>query len=596
MPSVNYIEFKNGTSLYYDNFHAYGGRWKEVHEKYSAWDINRTENNEVALFLALFKYVNEHGDRLGNFASLKRNYSGVLKKVFDELIPKYRDRIVGDQSAIINSKEVLDKYENPHTRIGVLYVLSHVNIDPNFNLTALGLRFLQTGMTIGGQATMADLSQVSNSRNDLYFEKVPGLGWEYGSKDLVELPGGVAAGIALGVEKAGLGRTAPKGPIKTIEVNQFSLKEQFPGSLNEITLAAQSIADGFVESDYFSYSMMADRAQTYWSGLPGVAETYDQLCHNTRLLYESVKQKLTDYINELIIRFKTDTQYAIEFSMSLIAGILKIVLKQVIGNAVPFIGNAITFVEKTGLAITNIISCIDMFYAALKVNLTKGHPELISKNLISYRLHNAMEYAAAATTAAVMGVGDVSFPGLGAILGAISNGCIWIYSVIMQYYESEKIKVFLLDAREKWQQYSDLAECPSIEEIEVQTEYIKDPNKFAEWFQKGCDASPLIPSLVLRSGYCGNYMTWCQLVTDTYSLVRQEVFEDGQNYITHLKKDALRIIRDSPIKIIPSYLDDRHKASTVGMVDLINGKNESHVLDTINFTFGNPMINSPTAS
>ena len=567
-----------------------------MHDKYSEWDINRTESNEIALFKALFTYVNDHGDKLGNFASLKRNYSGVLKKVFDELTPKYRDRLNLDQSEIIDAKSALDKYENPHTRIGVLYVLSHVNIDPNFNLTALGLRFLQTGMTIGGQATMADLSQVSNSRNDLYFEKVPGLGWEYGSKDLVEMPGGVAAGVALGVEKAGLGRTAPKGPIKNIEVNPSTLKEQFPCTLNEITLAAQSIADGFVESDYFSYSMMADRAQTYWSGLPGVAESYDQICNNTRMLYESVKQKLTDYINELILRFKTDTQYAIEFSMSLIAGILKIVLKQVIGNAVPFIGNAITFVEKAGLAISNVISGMDMFFAALKVNLTKGHPDLISKNLISYRLHNAMEYAAAAATAGVMAAGDVSFPGLGAILGAISNGCIWIYSVIMQYYESEKIKVFLLEAREKWQEYSDLAECPSIEEIEIRTEYIKDPEKFTEWFQKGCDASPLIPSLVLRSGYCGNYMTWCQLVTDTYRLVNKEIFEEGQNYITRLKADALRIIRDSPIKIIPSYLDDKHKGDTVGMVDLINGKNESHILNTINFTLDGVSFDNPIVS
>ena len=65
---------------------------------------------------------------------------------------------------------------------------------------------------------------------------------------------------------------------------------------------------------------------------------------------------------------------------------------------------------------------------------------------------------------------------------------------------------------------------------------ITDLKRFKAFYEKGCDASPLIPMLTLNSGICGSLMVLLKMFEDSGDRITQQTFDAGNDYFTKLKQ------------------------------------------------------------
>lgn len=583
----DYEVFKTKTSVFRDRFHSdYGRKWKAVHLAYQAYVAVPTEVNGQTLFNCLHTYLEEHGKGTGNFDDHERNQNNFLKKIYDDLRVEYKNLLGDEKVSNIAAQETIERVEAPNTRLGVLYALSEIEIDGNFNLASTIMSAVSQTGSVTGNVLGADLSNLSTAKNAQYeaVMNFGGVGVDIDSKEITDFGEAGLSAAALLMQKANLGQTVKGRQVVKLEVKAPDSAFQYPMTAAAIESFGNSLSDSYNEMDYFDPSMaVAQGAMVITGGIVVGLTATAELARNTFAyvsskayqLYLTLKGKIKEYLDKLITRFSQDSQYAFQFSVSLAAGLLKVALKQVMGTAVPFIGNAITLAEKGVSAITNAVGAAVLAYSQKNVRMSPGHPELIAKYIIDSKWGQALSDACMAIQSAALVVVDATVPGVGSLVGAITAACQWIYGVVHQYFAVTNITKFLAEAKAKWNEQCDLdanvnpmfAHAPGASRY---MDFLNDAGAFSAWFEKGCQASVLIPAIVIRSGMAGSWISWCRLISDSADRVSQKTFDEGIKFVDNLKDEALRVIRDSTIRITP--VSGSQMSSH--MVGMINGEKQ----------------------
>ncbi len=556
----DYEIFKAKTSVLRDRFHrSYGTKWKSVHMAYQAYKREPSEQTGEWLFNSLDVYLLQHGKGTGNFIDHERDQDGFLQGIYEALRGEYKHLLSERRLENIAAQEHLDTHFVTETRLGVLECLSQIEIDGNFSIAATVVHAVAEAGNILGNVLGTDLTNINTAKNAQYSAQLPGTGADITSKGITSI-----GHFTLDNSASLLGRSGAKDKV-LLETVAPPSSFQYPQTLAAINHMGDGLIDSYLATDYFSSSMITAHnsivitGQVFDVGLTAFAElsknTFDHVSAQAYQLWLKMKAKLKEYIDKLVERFSQDTQFAFQFPEKIISALLKITLKMVMGTAMPFIGNAVTLAH-TGLsAITHAISAAVLAYSQKNVVMNAGHPELIARYIIDAKWGEALSNACRAIASAALVAVDVTVPGVGSLVNAISAACQWIYGVVHQYFTVEKIKLFLEEAKVKWGA-----------EPADKSSFVSDTGVFTAWFEKGCRASVLIPAIVVRSGKAGDWHSWFRLTTDAGTLVPRETFDAGLKFINNLQAEALRVVRDSAIKILPV------NAEASNMVAVIKGE------------------------
>jgi hypothetical protein len=141
------------------------------------------------------------------------------------------------------------------------------------------------------------------------------------------------------------------------------------------------------------------------------------------------------------------------------------------------------------------------------------------------------------------------------------TGVEWLVKTVWRMWEESKISRFLQEAKEHYERERSLANAQPVSHnnpLHVEYEpnldprlggFIHDVAAFKTFFERGCEASPVIPMLTLNSGVCGSLITLLQLFHGREdAMVSEETFGAGAEYFLRLKEFGRNYLKSSGFK------------------------------------------------
>lgn len=268
--------------------------------------------------------------------------------------------------------------------------------------------------------------------------------------------------------------------------------------------------------------------------------------------------KLVDFIHSKIAFNKTSI---IKLSGMAVRKLVDLVVHKVLEQAVP----VLDVVKDLSGGILKTFDAAKVSLGAYlerrQISLNPGHPESTA-NTIEHAMRMGMGAGmidllkGAAKTAA-----HAFLPGLSMLVSAIMNGVEFIVKYLMRRSELDRISKFLPEAKELFADERRRAmarsgftteESRKGQALTPETDPLKggiivDMPRFREFFQRGCDASPLIPMFTLNSGICGSLMVMLAMFKDTRQaeMIDQKTWDTGSQYFSRLKSYSREYMRNS---------------------------------------------------
>ena len=529
-----------------------------VDAAYDLYYTDRTETNKHNLHRALNDYLVGHG---GYWVKVKRDKeSGGLMAHLHEFTKPAVPLVARTPEQALDQRAIrrIATHDIPHSRFGVLYLFGNIDIDMNKWSIAL------EGVAAVGGAVGTGLS---TNFNQLHSEKLADKTFDMGQ--LKEVKGSDVAGhggtpftIASAVTNvSGTKSTSHQhyrtdrmiGPLRPDEHRAVT-------AIHRIEQRKTSELPGFAATGALFNAIAEDPIMLVHpvilaGAVVGTVGTlvYDAF-NNLRVL---IVNAVTDLFNWIKAKLLNDGEWAWDVSAKVISKAIKFVCAKCLEAAAPFIGGAMDLGGGILKTIKAAKERLETYFMRRKIVLNPGHPEEAANAIESNMTKGIFE----GLWSILKGVASLSLsallPGAGSLVGALVTGVEWLVKLVWRIWEQNKIRKFLVLAREHYSNEKNLAEANTmvirltnptthgltggrqqlIPEMDASKGgIIHDLARFKEFYKKGCDASPLIPMLTFNTGICGSLMVLMRMFDDADTQITQSTWDTGNEYFTKLKQ------------------------------------------------------------
>jgi hypothetical protein len=565
----------------------------EAYDEYFRW---RTDDNAAKLHQVLREYVAAHG---GYWARCERDKvsGGLLEWVFKFTAPKPVAHVPTE--AEMRSPEYVDRraaklieeYEIPHSRFGVLYLLG--NIDIELNWLNVGLEGVSAIGGAIGSGFATDMNKIG-VKDSSYLTGMNVFGKDITAQNLVTggalvvKVGPKAAGKVAGTlsghraearVNAALNTTiASDAPINRHTARPAVVKpptESFPTTVSAVMTAAGGIYDAYEHGRYYGHAATAAAIVASPVVLAGAL-----LADVARKVWQTIRDAVVSFrdmvLDKLVYKIGMSGHGATIATVAKAVGML--LVEKLMAEAAPLVGAVKDLAGGLARTFTAVKTRLSSYLDRKKIRIVAGHPEEIANSIedcmnqgIFMGLLDLLKGAAKAAIQATL-------PGLGSLVSAIMTGLEWLIKFIVRLVENYSIKKFLEIARGHYELEKQRAKRVDMavqdlgggtmartkgakegSRLEPNLEpggLITDTAKFTEFFKFGCEASPLIPMLTLNTGICGSLMTLARMFDDTGAMIKaakhgdkkKEQFDVAGRFFTRLKQYGGTYLKASGFK------------------------------------------------
>jgi hypothetical protein len=588
---VSPSEWRDRTSL---RMSSRSASTKKVDDAYAAFYENtRDAVKGKALYDQLTAYVKEKG---GDWRRADRDQvsGGLMKYIHDTLGAAYATPKSRAQAA-------LEATDIPHSRYGVLYLLGNIDID--MNKLSIGLEGVgAVGGAVGGVlSTNFDYLKDADKAEKTF---------DLGSLKKIKASD-VSQGGTLPFQVA-TAATSSTGTKLTTDSRFGAVHNPMhrPGSNNPAILKvyreapkAKRVLPGFpctrgafdlIAEDPL---LMLNPYTIAGTAVMQVGAVIVDVFNNLRVLLINA---VTDLFNWIKSKILADGEWAWNVSGKVVGTIIKFVVGKCLESAAPLIGGAMDIGQGLMQTIKAAKDRIGTWLLRRKIDINPGHPELLANSIEACMTKGLF----AGLWTILKGVAStalaVFLPGAGSLVSALVTGIEWMVKFIWRIWEQSKISDFLKEARGHFKAEKTLAEAKTMtmrltdpigyrlantggrdilhpELDKSKGGIITDLPRFKKFYQKGCDASPLIPMLTLNSGVCGSLMVLLKMFNDAGDEVSKTTYATGDEYFTKLKQFGRGYMGSAGFEFKP--LD----ASNTSVRGLLNHAVEHHTGDSTAF-------------
>lgn len=508
-------------------------------QAYAEWSANPSRTAAaINLHKVLRDYLKTKG---GVWSKVERDKvsGGLIEWVYNEVqkVPGVMPPPVSPAQAALQNVDI------PHSRYGVLYLLGNIDID--MSVVAISLEGVAAMGNVAGQALSVNYGQLGNEKLGVKKIEVPVVGQQLKT-------GTISSGGALAVKKLGAKIEGTVDPATQARHHVLKPPPKRPEPGFPCTLAMYELVKDDPALMLNPFTIGATVAVT---AVAGVLEALNSL----RIVLQNAVTDLVHYILEKVANPSAKTLATLGATVK---GMIKFMVSKCLVSAVPFVDAGM---KLAGGVIQTFKAAKERLGAWLerrKIVLNPGHPEMLAD-----AIQNQMDKGIfAGLWTLLKAVADTALnallPAAGALVAAIVTGIEWLVKLIWRLIEQSQISDFLTKAREAFLKERALT---------TQTSHIgahrvmpsqgaayhnvvehahRGPNldkhsggiihnldEFKKLFQTGCNASPLVPMIVLNSGICGSLMVLLKMFDDlNRPLTTQAMYDTGNEYFTRLKR------------------------------------------------------------
>jgi hypothetical protein len=556
---VKPAEWQERTSL---RLSSRSGTTREMDTAYTRWynslsqpNVSITETYRAGLQTILETYYSEHG---ASWSKLERN------KVSNGLIEYIYNQVKKDDPKLAKTRTQLEK-DNAHSRYGVLYLLGNIDIDMSFGAIALEGVGAVGGALASGFGT--DFSQIHDADK---IDKVA-----FGDMSVGDAYGYINMGASIYVQAGMDAYNKPKVQVtpqrigtRKIAVSGASTIPMAPplqnwggkgppcavGNMNHLRLGTGSLTTSAVQSDYgFPLTVRAFKAM---SKHPVTAKAFAPLSGAVLVgaAFTDAMAKVIEAVTWLVMKLvdwlKQKLSEAMESPISVgldtIKSLVGVVVKQVAASAVPFVGAGIDLATGIAKSFNAIKMKVGAWLERRKIRITDGHPALLASKIESMLTRDILSGLWITIKGAIQMALAATIPGLQSLVGALTTAVEWVIKLVMRLSELAALKLFLLDAKFAFlKERMKTTQEPGSPHRTIHEHggLIHDLPEFKKFYQKGCNASPIIAMLTLNSGICGSQWQLQNMFSDI-GLIGQKEFNSGTAYFSRLKEYGLKYLKD----------------------------------------------------
>lgn len=601
-------EFKERTSLLMSSRSPSTQAVDSAYEKYY---FARTEDNRSALYQALRNYLFSHGGgwsrdnqtspdhsdkRGGDWSRCERNKvsGGLLEYLYNQTAPD-GVYISPARAAELDRRaaERIRDVEIPHARYGVLYFLANIELDMNFTSVLVdGIGAAGGAISVGATTNYGQLSNASLSVQNAFSVgntnvNVP----QIATLSNAAIKGAAAAS---GVKKH-IGPTPKTVPVPSSWSDAFPTTEaaltQMSGFLGEAWNATQYLGLSNAGSSSIVSGLNALPAAAVMAGAATVATVRVAgavVVDLGRKLWEKLSQAFAAigrFITNMLSNKVGNGNGSAAMLGSIIKQCTKVCIDKVMSNAVPFLQDGIDVGTGIARTLDATYTRLEVWAARRKIRIKDGHPQQIAE-----AIQEQMELGMLSGLVDILKGGaklaaSVFLPGLGSVISVFMSAIEWMIKFVYRWWHASQVKEFLKSAKKEFEKIKG-HEKSGITEHKASTStqkeildfgyekpdaykskpipgtIITDSDQFTQFFQQGCDASPLIPMLVLNSGLAGSLMTFLDLFEpDGRQSARgnggPDEFQIGGAYFNKLKLYSAEYMKSSGFKFNARKNDDQ---------------------------------------
>jgi hypothetical protein len=508
-----------------------GPRWEAVKKAYQNFDFTKNNLNALKLYNNLEIYVSKHNSANGDLSKIERNKGNIIGDLFESLLEEYPSIKGGE-------KQILAEIEAPHNRLGALHVLSQLKMNKHFGLDAHALRIAGLGLGLGGVTIETNFSDLQNVDNEVHD----------GNRDGVQIGIGLYKGIGDAFESRML-----KKQQKSKVFTEFMTYEKYRtlGGINanlptilptdsfkvqqvpDLNYTIDSVDGKFIGDEDIVRVIRTKHKRNKPSGLTG--KDFKERIHKFMVW---IKNELEKWIRAKIEKMSSSAKNFVDETIKYAALILKTILPLIYKQSVPFIGNLVNVTESAFNLVEQIGEYAVLKHNVFNANFSSGLPSEIADSMVD---HHRKKYQATFREGAVYSAQaavENSFPGIGPVVNCLVSVMKYMYLMVMKFLEVKQLDEFFDDARKKYNEFKNTPEGTK--------SFVHNSDDFTKWFREGCLTSPLIPAVILKSGYCGNWMSWCNLFVASQHIS----VSAGVAAMENLKAAATEILQENKAKIV----------------------------------------------
>ncbi|MGE0332864.1 MAG: hypothetical protein AB7P37_19470 [Ramlibacter sp.] len=510
----------------------------KVDEAYAAWSANPGRTAAaINLHKVLREYLKSKG---GLWSRVERDKvsGGLIEWVYQEVqkVPGVMPPAPSPAQAALQNTDI------PHSRYGVLYLLGNIDID--MSALAITLEGVSALGNIAGQALSTNMNHLGNDTLAARTVDVMGHSVKTGA-----ISGAGAAAVKLAGTKLE-GRVDPATKPRHHVLAPPPPKRPEPGF--PLTLGMYEL----VKEDPI---LMLNPFMLGATIVGTVGAAVIDALNSLRIVLQNA---VTDLAHYILREVANPSAKSLATLGATIKGMVKFVVGKCLASAAPFVGGALDLAGGLVQTFKAAKVRIGAWMQRRKIVLNPGHPELLANGIESQMDKGIF----AGLWTILKGVANtaltVLLPGASALVAAVVTGIEWLVKIIWRLIEQYQIGEFFKEARKLFLKERALASRVVTEGVRNYTDsmgrkqharvsYTRyEPNldknsgglihnldEFTKFFQSGCDASPLIPMIVLNSGICGSLMVLLMMFDDlNRPLTTQAMYDTGNAYFTRLKQ------------------------------------------------------------
>ncbi|MEZ2348084.1 hypothetical protein [Terriglobus sp. RCC_193] len=483
-------------------------------------------------------------------------YRGVAELAPPVPLPPPTAPLVTSSRSIGDAVEALEDVDIPNARMGVLFLLANIDVEVDLKgviIDGLGKAAVM-GATLGTTHMSASHSSVSATGNVLASDSIgsgltaalPIRGGGVGitligavnssdgttthlpayshsvRPDLSPASGrGRSGGLSTGDHRMPMRPRSGGGALPPTPIPQF---EREAPALPPLPTRMERVGDAL------------SSAGTAISGAASEAKAW---------LIQQLEALFAKIAHQIEKRFKLDTSQTIGLIAGPIKAIIGAAIDALVLAATPFLGASLAVA--TGIARTTDAVCVKVasWMDRRKIRIMEGHPSAIADAIESQMNWNiGMGLKDVLRGGASLGAQLVTL-GAGALVDVILNVVEFLVKTLNRYMEITMTRSFLQLAKRHYEKATEQSRRTRMHGTgrdvlglpeNRSTNVIYNTEEFTSFFELGCEASVVVPMLVLNSSIAGSLMTMIHVTDSKGSRISEEEFAAGDRYFTRLKQ------------------------------------------------------------
>ncbi|MDO9360332.1 MAG: hypothetical protein Q7T70_15245 [Polaromonas sp.] len=300
-----------------------------------------------------------------------------------------------------------------------------------------------------------------------------------------------------------------------------------------------------------------------------------------RKLLEVLYSLVTSFVEWLKGKLQEFMDNKIEVGADYVKKIVTKVVESVAKEALPFVSAGMDLAQGMYQSFQAIRMKVGAWLERRKIRITDGHPALLASRIEKCMSMDILSGLYTLIKGAVQMALAFLAAGAQGLISALTAGVEWCIKFIMRLMERSAIKSFLELAKDTYvaeKKLRDAAKNNTGAEMHATGGIINDLEKFKEFYQKGCSASPLIAMLTINSGICGSQWQLQQMI-GAVDEIDQKEFNSGTKYFTRLKDYGTNYLKDSGFEFKATHEVLSEKRYIQALLD--NAKNPKRTLPAV---------------